>query len=379
MECALLRLRFFTAVISLLLFCWTDVRGQTLSPELAKPFEKRIGSYGLRGTPSFKRSAKPGDNSSLVTANYAGTGNQVEVKVLTFNQDADAYSNLSIEAELARKDNPNLNIDSQVGTASFVSSEKVAFFKGRHFVKVLPESGEPDSSVIEFARAFAEKLDKGEGEVPVLIKHLPAWEEAQKRAVFISHYDKAFPEYPAVTAIESQKDADAVLAWYGQSKLLLVEFHTPQLASENDQRIIAKIRELWKAGERAPTAYRRVGNYSVFVFDAPDEQTAKRLIDQVKYEQVVQWLGENPYILKEAQRQYAETTLGVFVAVIKASGFALLGCLATGALIGAWLFNRRRLQQRNLDAFSDAGGMLRLNIDELTPQTNTTRLLRERN
>ena len=362
-----------------MLFTAVGVGAQTLSPELSKPFEKRIGSFGLRGTPSFKTSDKPGDNTSLVTANYAGPSNQVEVKVFTFNQDADAYSNLSIEAELARKDNPNLNIDSQVGTASFVSSEKVAFFKGRYFVKVFPETGRADSSVLEFARAFAENLDKGEGEIPVLIKHLPSWEEAQKRAVFISHYDKAFPEYPAVTAIESQKDADAVLASYGQSKLLLIEFHTPQLAGENDQRIIAKIRELWNAGQPAPTAYRRVGNYSVFVFGTPDEQDAKQLIDQVKYEQVVQWLGTNPYIFKEAQRQYTETTLGVFVAVVKASGVALLGCLGTGGLIGAWLFNRRRMRQRNLEAFSDAGGMLRLNIDELTPQTEPSRLLRERN
>ena len=117
----------------------------------------------------------------------------------------------------------------------------------------------------------------------------------------------------------------------------------------------------------------------MFVFGAPDEKTAKQLIEQVKYEQVVQWLGENPYILKEAQRQYAETTLGVFVAVVKASGYALIGCLGTGFLIGAWLFNRRRLRQRNLDGFSDAGGMLRLNLDELTPQTDPARLLRERN
>jgi hypothetical protein len=122
-----------------------------------------------------------------------------------------------------------------------------------------------------------------------------------------------------------------------------------------------------------------VGNYSVFVFDAPSEQTAKALIDQVKYEQVVQWLGDNPYILKEAQRRYVETTLGVFLAVVKASGVAALACFAVGGFFGALLFSRRRAQQRTVEAFSDAGGMLRLNIDELTPQTDPTKLLSERN
>jgi hypothetical protein len=170
-----------------------------------------------------------------------------------------------------------------------------------------------------------------------------------------------------------------VLATYGPSKVLLVEFNTPQLATDNDQRIIARIHELWKLGERAPTAYRRVGNYSVFVFDAPDEQTAKQLIDQVKYEQVVQWLGDNPNILKEAEKRYVNTTLGVLVAVLKASGYAALLCLGIGGLIGGLLFSYRRAQQKQVTAFSDAGGMLRLNLDELSAETKASRLLQERN
>ncbi len=150
-----------------------------------------------------------------------------------------------------------------------------------------------------------------------------------------------------LTAIDSGGQCGRGHREYGPSKVLVVEFNTPQLAIENDQRIIARIQELWKLGQPAPTAYRRVGNYSVFVFDAPDEQTAKQLIDQVKYEQVVQWLGENPNILKEAQKHYINTTLGVLVAVLKASGYALIGCLGMGGLFGGLLFttgarNRRR-------------------------------------
>ena len=69
------------------------------------------------------------------------------------------------------------------------------------------------------------------------------------------------------------------------------------------------------------------------------------------------------------------TTAGVLVAVIKASGLSLLACLALGGLFGALLFNRRRAQQRRVEAFSDAGGMLRLNIDEMTPKSDPARLL----
>jgi len=92
----------------------------------------------------------------------------------------------------------------------------------------------------------------------------------------------------------------------------------------------------------------------------------KYLVDQVKYEQVVSWLGENPNILRDAEQRYINTTLGVLVAVVKASGYALVACLGIGALIGALLFSYRRSQQKAVTAYSDAGGMLRLNLDELT-------------
>ena len=218
--------------------------------------------------------------------------------------------------------------------------------------------------------------------IPPLIQHLPSPEEAQKKAVYLKSFadlDKLGLQQPVLSAIQSGGDADAALATYAPSKVLIIEFHTPQLAADNDQRIIARIHELWRLGQPAPTAYRRVGNYSVFVFDAPDEQTAKQLIDQVKYEQVVQWLGDNPNILKEAEKRYINTTLGVLVAVLKASGYAALLCIGVGGLIGGLLFSYRRAQQKDVTAFSDAGGMLRLNLDEMTAETNPSRLLRERN
>jgi len=225
-------------------------------------------------------------------------------------------------------------------------------------------------------------VTSNEDDTPVLIKHLPPPEEAQKNAVYLKSFsdlEKLGLQHPVLSAVQSGGDADAALGSYAPSKVLIIEFHTPQLAAENDQRIIERIHELWKLGQPAPTAYRRVGNYSVFVFDAPDEQTAKQLIDQVKYEQVVQWLGENPNILKEAEKRYVNTTLGVLVAVMKASGYAALLCLGVGGFIGGLLFSYRRSQQKAATAYSDAGGMLRLNLDELSAETNSARLLRERN
>jgi hypothetical protein len=165
-------------------------------------------------------------------------------------------------------------------------------------------------------------------------RHLPNPEEAQKSAVFLHSFtnlDALHLNEGVLTAIDSRGDADAAMAAYGQSKVLIVEFHTPQLAKENDERIIARIQELWKLGQPAPTAYRRIGNYSVLVFDAPDDATAKQLIDQVHYEQVVSWLGENPNILKQAQKDYVEH-----------DARRVGGCVESVRLGGVGLFGNRR-------------------------------------
>ena len=180
---------------------------------------------------------------------------------------------------------------------------------------------------------------------------------------------------PALDAVDFTGGTEAVAATYGSTQLIIVEFGTPQLSIENDARILARVKELRDAGQPAPTAYRRVGNYSVFVFGATDEKAAEQLIDGITYEKVVQWLGDNPRAWDRAMKEYNETTSGLIVGVIRASGISALLCLAVGGLFGGLVFMRRRAQQAATEKYSDAGGMLRLNMDELTPQTDPSRLL----
>ena len=310
-------------------------------------------------------------------------GATIVVEMAQFTQDAYAYEHLALAAKWARSIEPQLEIQMVYGTAGFASQKLIAFFKGTHFVSIWSDKPLDAETRDSLVSELSANLDRGENDIPSLIKHLPDPDQAHKHAVYLHNFTDLTLlglEHPVFSAIEYSQNADAVVGSYGPSKVLIVEFNTPQLAGDNDRRIIARIQELWKLGQPAPTAYRRVGNYSVFVFDAPDEQTAKQLISQVKYEQVVQWLGENPNIYKEAEKQYINTTLGVLVAVIKASGYALIGCLGFGGLLGALLFTYRRSRQKDVPTFSDAGGMLRLNLDDLTAgETNPARLLRERN
>jgi hypothetical protein len=315
---------------------------------------------------------------------YVGNkGARIVVEIARFGQDAYAYELLSLAAMKARSTRAEVEIKPGYGTAGFVSANQIAFFKGTHFVSIKSDQPIDDATRDSLISELSETFDKGENDIPALIKHLPNPDETQKTAAFLHNFSDLTQlgmQHPVFTALDTGRNADAAVASYGPSKVLVIEFNTPQLAGDNDRRIIARIQELRQLGQPAPTAYRRVGNYSVFVFDAPDEQTAKQLIDQVKYEQVVQWLGENPNVYKEAEKRYINTMLGVLVAVIKASGYALIGCLGMGALFGALLFNYRRAQLKDVTAFSDAGGMLRLNLDDLTDaETNPSRLLRERN
>ena len=310
-------------------------------------------------------------------AEYAAeSGDKLLLEVVRFQTDSEAFSLLTLTARKASDgaQSPEIKL-ADVGTASVTDARSVSFFKGTTFGRVTSSGGNL-TAVDELARSFAATIDKGEDEVPVLVKHLPDWLNAKARTSYVvsaGALREVIANQPVLDAISFDGGSEAVIASYGQSQLLIVEFTTPQFSIDNDQRIWTKIDELKKTGQPAPTAYRRVGNYSVFVFNAADEKTANALIDQVKYEQVVQWLGDDPHLYQRLQKYFAQTSAGVFVAVLKSSGLSLLFCLAAGAIIGTMLFRHRRAQRAA--AYSDAGGSVRLNLDDLTGPVASRHLL----
>ena len=304
-------------------------------------------------------------------------GENFVVTLVKTHSDRSAYSLYSIEAQKQLPE--SIKVDG-VGTAAVADSNgRLLFYKGLTFVSIIDESPVKNSErLLAFARLLAEPLEKSEGEIPVLLKHLPDWETKQHRAIYtfsLNMLQQAAGNRAALDAVSFSGGAEAVTALYGSSRLVIVELTTPQLATDCDSRINARINELRTGGQPTPSAYRRVGNYVVFVFDAPDEATATQLIDKISYEQVVQWLGDNPNWMIRAEREYRRTTAGVILAVFKASGISILLCLVIGGIFGSIVFRRRRAAQASAQAYSDAGGMLRLNIDELTPEVDPARLI----
>jgi hypothetical protein len=220
----------------------------------------------------------------------------------------------------------------------------------------------------------SQEVSESDG-VPVLIKHLPDWENARNRAAYIlnaSDLRKALGERQVFDLIDFAGGTEAVTAPFPQGKLLIVEYAAPQSSIEADNKITQRLTEI---AQNSQTVYRRIGNYNAFVFDTTDEAAANGLLDQIKYEKTVQWLGSDPYAFKRAERAFIETTSSLFLSTVK----AIVGGLGLSVLVGlgvGLVFYRMREQKRsNTEAFSDAGGMTRLNLDGLTKQTSANRLL----
>jgi hypothetical protein len=378
-----------TRVVAVLTFSLCAVVGaaaQVLPKEpAAKLLTDKVGDYRAVGRAAEYDRAMLADSiarnqlTSEASRRYTSKdGKRFKVSIQSTLSDSAAYSLLT-EARIHAESSGNegQTKDAPVGSTGFSYDDgangNLLFCKGRAFVVVHGDDKTHDhDALVSFAKTFAETLDAGGGEIPVLVKHLPNWESVRLPlyAVNVETLKARFGENSVFSAVSFAAGAEAVSADYGKQQLVLIEYNTPQAATEQNEKIRARIQELRSQGQPAPTAYRRVGNYAVFAFDAPNEQAANQLIDQVKYQQVVQWLGENPFSYERATREFTETTLGVFVSVVKASGLALITCLAVGGFCGALLFSLRRSQQRNKNAFADSDAMLRLNLDQLSSDTD---------
>jgi hypothetical protein len=213
--------------------------------------------------------------------------------------------------------------------------------------------------------------------VPVIVKHLPDWENTRNSAILIKNTEglkNALGERPVFDLIDFAGGTEAVTAPYPQGKLLIVEYNSPQFSSDADNKIKQRLAE---TAQNPPIFYRRIGNYNVFLFDGTDEAAANALFDQIKYEKVVQWLDKDPNLLQRAERIFVQTYSGMFVgtaiAIMLGLGFSIVAGIATGIVFYYW----REHKRATMSKFSDAGGMTRLNLDDLTPDIAPDRLLKD--
>ncbi|HEX6183465.1 MAG TPA: hypothetical protein VFZ44_06100 [Pyrinomonadaceae bacterium] len=218
------------------------------------------------------------------------------------------------------------------------------------------------------------------GGIPVLVMHLPDWEKKVGEGFVYTRsmpaLQQAAGNQPILDAFDLDEGTEAVTAKYEGGRLVIVEFPTPQHSVDADARINERIAHLRAEGKPVPSAYKRVGNYSVFVFDASDAAAAEKLVAGVKWEKDVRWLGRNPYADEIATRAYTSTMGGVILTTLITTGVAILLCLGVGGLIGGAVFLRRRARQAAQEVYTDAGGMVRLNIEDLNTPSPSAKLLK---
>lgn len=198
--------------------------------------------------------------------------------------------------------------------------------------------------------------------IPVLVKHLPEWESVRESVVLTNKVEdlrRVLGERSVFTTMDLPPGSEAAVATYPTGKLLVVEYPTPQTATD----AFAKVEAL--AGQ-SEFHHRRIGNYVAIVFDADSSKTAAALFDQIKYEKYVQWLGDDPYLLQKIERYFAVTGRDVALSTVLFITIVFSTAIGLGILVGFLFYRSRRQLKANSVAFSDAGGLTRINLDELS-------------
>jgi hypothetical protein len=262
-----------------------------------------------------------------------------------------------------------------------LSSGRQEFHAGRYLVSVTSARGAAVESAAmdELKRALERHLIEGEIELSPLPTHLPEQDKIADSEKYLIG-PEALARIAAFSHLKGTIDftggAEAVTAEYnnggGRMSLMIVEYHTPQLATDGYAQI-KQHHDALSAQEQARRLVKRTGNYIIAAVNVGDLAAAQAIADQIKYTARVYWAGErftaipieyrppDPAILEEARRT-AQFLTSTFYGI----GLAMAGTFVLGVLTGGIFFYLRRYRRRKLgldDVFSDAGGTVQLDIE----------------
>ena len=288
-------------------------------------------------------------------------------------------------------------VEIELGSGGARSEGEVLFWKGNIFVRIHDANPKPArgrSAVYEaIARAVADSIVPASSSVtrPPLLDSLPAGslvphsqryvlgpealsafvDHAREMFEFVGETEAVVGEYSRVTGENSgnaqPKQSDNSLARSQVAapasptsplRLVIIECHTPEFATDELARITGYVSALPEV-EQQKIVFKRTGNYIVAGVNVDDKEFAEGLINSVQYPYTVKWLRNPLWPTNDPFRtqKAAEMLLSTFGLL----GLILLTVLIGGTIFGTSVFLKRRKQQREI--FSDAGGMLRLDIE----------------
>ena len=253
------------------------------------------------------------------------------------------------------------------------------FLQGRYVVRISRRDAAAgdDRQIFE---AIKPGLIGGEGELPSLSLHLPETDKIAGSEKYVIGPAalarlKNFSDLKDVIGFPS--GAEAVTADYrsgaGQMNLIIVEYYSPQSAADGESRIRGHFDALPQE-DKDRLIVKRAGNYVIAASNIQDMPAAQNIVDQIKYQKKIYWAGRkftdipleyrppDPLAVEEYTR-----TVKTMIRSFYWAGVALLSALLLGLGAGFSLFQWNRYRRRKLgldNAFSDAGGSLRLNLDD---------------
>ena len=249
----------------------------------------------------------------------------------------------------------------------------------RYVVRVSGREADADSDRQMF-EAIKPVLVGGEGELPPLPLHLPEADkvaDSEKYVVGPAALARLKNFSGLKDAIGFGVGAEVTTADYrsggGQMNLIIVEYYAPQSAAEGEPRIRDHFNSLPQT-EKDRLILKRIGNYVIAMSNIQDMTAAQNIVGQIKYQKKIYWAGrkftdiplefrpDDPLAVEDMTR-----TVKTMVRSFYWTGIAILSALLIGGAVGFSLFQWKRYRRRKLgldDMFSDAGGTLRLNLDD---------------
>lgn len=366
-------LEFFLAVLCLVPVLSMSALSQTASPltnktllpdKLGETF-RAIGK--IRTLSADQCSVLPDSDvyqeywlESLTSRHYTDGKNTIAIEVFQMEFDSGAYGLFTFNR-------------------SRISENRHEFFTGRFFVSISSETIK-SIQLEPVIKSLKENLKSSNGELSPLPSHLPV----EGKIADSEMYLVGSSALAQIAEFSSLKDVvtfsggtEAVIARYanggGNLSLMIIEYHTPQLATDGYAKFQTWLSQ-FSEQERNQRLLKRIGNYVVTTTAAQDLAGAEKLVSQIKYTQVVYWEARKITDIPVAYRppdplaiQEFTQTASIMIRTFYWIGVMLFGAIVLGVISGGVFFYWNRYRRRKLgldDIFSDAGGTVRLNLDE---------------
>ena len=376
---------------------------QSIAVAPAHPFSGLLPGRLAGVAATSEITAVEGDRLADLVPDQAGAFQEYRIVAAAFRQ----YGNLRVDVFQTRNQSSAFGLFTYVSGLETEAEENIGwdgamvggaavFWKGSYFVRVA--ASEPTratrGAAVALARVVANAIDsRGEAvSRPALLERLPAFqmipgseryflgpeslgayvERGSEMFVFPGDAEAVLAEYSQSAPVDALSQ-DAGIPSTGKSsgaatagaaatqaslKLVIVEYHTPQFATDAFVSLNRFVESLPEE-ERDQVLFQREGNYIVKAVRVRDRELARTLMNSIQYPYTVKWLRNPLWPTDDPFRM--EKTAQMLISTFGLLGLILLTVLLFGSAFGATIFLKRRKRQQ--EVFSDAGGMLRLEID----------------